>query len=113
MPEISLKVHFSACNTLPILILISKDAEKLFGFVQVSVNIPCKLIATGDYLEDSRNSRKASAENAFRVMMGITPDALRYPFHIFLIRHGRRVCKSQKPNCPECVVRGLCPSRSE
>jgi len=58
-------------------------------------------------------AEKASAENAFRVMMEITPEELRYPFHIFLIRHGRRVCKSQKPNCPECVVRGLCPSRSE
>jgi len=52
----------------------------------------------------------ATAEQAFSVLMEITPDELKYPFHVFLIRHGRRVCKSQKPNCADCVLADLCPS---
>ncbi|KFN41324.1 endonuclease III [Arenimonas oryziterrae] len=28
--------------------------------------------------------------------------------HHWLILHGRYVCKARKPDCPQCVVRGLC-----
>ncbi len=28
-----------------------------------------------------------------------------------LIWHGRKVCKALKPNCPECGLAGVCPSR--
>jgi endonuclease-3 len=31
-----------------------------------------------------------------------------YPFHIDLIEHGRRVCSSSRPQCPDCVLRDLC-----
>ena len=31
-----------------------------------------------------------------------------YRFHLNLIRHGRRVCRAQKPRCRACVVSGLC-----
>ena len=30
--------------------------------------------------------------------------------HHWLIWHGRRVCKAQKPRCSECVLSDLCPS---
>ena len=30
--------------------------------------------------------------------------------HHWLIYHGRRVCKAQRPLCEECVLRDLCPS---
>jgi len=53
---------------------------------------------------------KAGPDQAFEVLMEITPEELRYPFHIYLIRHGRRVCKSQRPMCGECVLGKLCPS---
>lgn len=33
-----------------------------------------------------------------------------YAFHIGLIKHGRRICAAQRPRCPECVLRDLCPS---
>jgi endonuclease-3 len=53
---------------------------------------------------------KATAEQTFRVLMEITPDELKYPFHVFLIKHGRKVCRSRKPLCGECVLSDLCPS---
>jgi endonuclease-3 len=31
-------------------------------------------------------------------------------FAHLLIFHGRRVCKARKPECPNCVLRALCPS---
>ena len=45
-----------------------------------------------------------------RDLMRLVPreDWARFP-HL-LIWHGRRVCIARAPRCPECVVRGLCPS---
>lgn len=31
-------------------------------------------------------------------------------FSHLLILHGRRVCKSRKPDCPNCVLNDICPS---
>jgi endonuclease-3 len=33
-----------------------------------------------------------------------------YPFHIQLIKHGRRTCTAQRPDCPACPLRRVCPS---
>ncbi|NPV88316.1 endonuclease III [Coprothermobacteraceae bacterium] len=30
-----------------------------------------------------------------------------------LMRHGKRLCLARKPNCLECPVKGICPSREE
>lgn len=53
---------------------------------------------------------KVSAENTYHVLMEITPDEIKYPFHVYLIKHGRQVCRSQKPLCAECLLSDLCPS---
>lgn len=42
---------------------------------------------------------------------GAIPPELRYPMHIFFIRHGRAVCTARRPRCPDCVLEGLCPKR--
>jgi endonuclease-3 len=31
-----------------------------------------------------------------------------YAFHLNMIRHGREVCTSRKPHCPECFLKGVC-----
>lgn len=31
-----------------------------------------------------------------------------YPFHVHLIRHGRRVCVAQRPRCGACVLKERC-----
>lgn len=33
------------------------------------------------------------------------------PFHMYLIQHGRVVCKAQRPLCGDCVLAPRCPSR--
>lgn len=34
-------------------------------------------------------------------------------FSLLLIKHGRRTCYARKPNCSECAVNTLCPSRED
>jgi endonuclease-3 len=36
-----------------------------------------------------------------------------YPFHMYLIVHGRRTCVARRPRCPECSLRCRCPSAAE
>ena len=37
-----------------------------------------------------------------------TPDEHRWRAHEWLIEHGKHVCKSRKPRCPECMLSDLC-----
>jgi endonuclease-3 len=39
----------------------------------------------------------------------ITPDD-RHALHIYLVQHGRQVCKAQRPLCAECVLARVCDS---
>ncbi len=36
-----------------------------------------------------------------------------YRFHVYLITHGRRVCRSQRPLCDSCVLADICPTGRE
>jgi endonuclease III len=51
---------------------------------------------------------KVSADQAHDVLEGMVAPEHRYPFHIHMITHGRRVCKAQRPRCEACVVRDHC-----
>lgn len=52
---------------------------------------------------------KATAEQAHMLLEEIVPPDLVYPVHMQLIRHGREVCKAQRPRCADCPVLDLCP----
>lgn len=34
-------------------------------------------------------------------------------FNYLLVNHGRKICQARKPNCPECLIKHLCPSAKE
>jgi endonuclease-3 len=55
-------------------------------------------------LIDTRTSR----EKAHDDLEDLVPQESYYPFHLNLIRHGRQVCASRKPNCSDCVLQDLC-----
>jgi endonuclease-3 len=42
-------------------------------------------------------------------LMAIVPEQQRVRFCHLMQYHGRRVCVANKPRCPECTVRDLCP----
>jgi len=35
-----------------------------------------------------------------------------FEFHLYLINHGRQVCKALRPRCYRCVLAWGCPSRA-
>ena len=49
-------------------------------------------------------------EKIERDLTGIVPKDDWTVFSHLLILHGRRVCKSRKPDCPNCTINDLCPS---
>lgn len=51
---------------------------------------------------------KVNAEKAHKKLAEFVPDDRVYAFHINLIRHGRTICKAQRPRCHECVVSDYC-----
>jgi endonuclease-3 len=51
---------------------------------------------------------RVSRERAHQELEKLVPQEDYYAFHLNLIRHGRQVCTSRKPRCPECIVRELC-----
>jgi endonuclease-3 len=54
---------------------------------------------------------RTTAEQAHGLLNrdGSVPSELRFSFHILLIRHGRAVCRANRPACVECVLADLCP----
>jgi endonuclease-3 len=53
---------------------------------------------------------RSTAEKACDLLERIVPEDLVHPFHIQLIKHGRRTCTAQRPKCPGCPLRNVCPS---
>jgi endonuclease III len=43
-------------------------------------------------------------------MLAITPPSAELELHLNLLRHGRRTCYAQRPNCRGCALRRMCPS---
>ena len=52
-------------------------------------------------------------EKIERDLLKAVPEEERALFSHLLIFHGRRVCKSRKPNCSGCVLNDICPSAFE
>src|SRR4030066_275676 len=51
---------------------------------------------------------KASAEKSHELLEArLKPEEV-YPFHIALVKHGRRTCLAQRPRCPSCAPRHGC-----
>ena len=54
-----------------------------------------------------------SADDAHVVLERIVAPEDRFPLHVLLITHGRRICKAQRPLCGKCPMSDVCPSRSK
>ena len=52
----------------------------------------------------------ATPEQAHDILEAIVPPELIFPFHILLIKHGRRLCRAQRPLCEECPLLEGCPA---
>ncbi len=53
-------------------------------------------------------SQNASADKTHHLMQELVPEGKCYSFHINLLKHGRQICKAQKPHCGDCTVFDHC-----
>jgi endonuclease-3 len=51
----------------------------------------------------------APLEELHDAMLDLTPKGAAWEFHVNLLRHGRRTCAAQRPECGACGLRSLCP----
>lgn len=54
---------------------------------------------------------KVNAEKAHDILEPMVAPSDVFAFHVYLIRHGRQVCKARRPRCDSCVLASGCPSR--
>jgi endonuclease-3 len=54
---------------------------------------------------------KVTADQAHDILEPMVAPEDVFAFHLYLINHGRRVCKALRPRCGECVLAWGCPSR--
>ena len=54
---------------------------------------------------------KVTADQAHDLLEPQVPAEDVFAFHLYLINHGRRVCKALRPRCDDCVLAWGCPSR--
>ena len=54
---------------------------------------------------------KVNADQAHDILEPMVEPEEVFAFHLYLINHGRQVCKAQRPRCGECVIAEGCPSR--
>lgn len=54
---------------------------------------------------------KVNADAAHDILEPMVESDDVFAFHMYLIEHGRKTCKAQRPRCGECVFLDDCPSR--
>ena len=52
---------------------------------------------------------RVTAEQAHGILEAMLAPELVFPFHISLIKHGRRLCRAQGPRCEDCPLLAGCP----
>jgi endonuclease-3 len=81
----------------------------LFAFGAHDVPVDTHVARVGQRLRLLRPG--ASFEQLHDQMLAVTPPGAELELHLNLLRHGRRTCHAQRPACPECALRRMCPGR--
>ncbi len=79
-----------------------------------SLGMPAMPVDTHIYRVSKRLGligRKVSADAAHDILEPMVEPESVFAFHVYLIRHGRAVCKARRPLCNRCVLASGCPSR--
>jgi endonuclease-3 len=54
-----------------------------------------------------------SAERAHDLLEPMLEPEVVFPFHVLMIKHGRRLCEARRPRCGECPLVERCPKAVE
>lgn len=103
-------------NTMPELVTLPgvgrKTANVVLGNafgINEGVVVDTHVRRLSNRLGFSANSDPVKIE---RDLLDLVPEDDRTMFAHLLIFHGRQVCKSRKPDCPNCILNDICPSSS-
>ena len=81
-----------------------------------SLGMPAMPVDTHIYRVSQRLGligKKVSADKAHDILEPMVAAEDVFAFHMYLIKHGRQVCKAQRPRCTECVLSWGCPSNGK
>ena len=81
-----------------------------------SLGMPAMPVDTHIYRVSQRLGligKKVSADKAHDLLEPMVSEEDVFAFHMYLIKHGRQVCKAQRPRCEECVLAWGCPSNGK
>ena len=81
-----------------------------------SLGMPAMPVDTHIYRVSQRLGligKKVSADKAHDILEPMVEPEDVFAFHLYLIKHGRQVCKAQRPRCTECVLAWGCPSNGK
>jgi endonuclease-3 len=79
----------------------------LFAFGMADVPVDTHVSRVGTRLGLFRPG--APFEELHDDMLALTPRGQELEFHVNLLRHGRRTCHAQRPQCQECALQRMCP----
>jgi endonuclease-3 len=80
----------------------------LFAYGMADVPVDTHVSRVGTRLGLSRP--RAGFEELHDTMLELTPRGQEWELHLNLLRHGRRTCHAQRPQCGACALRRMCPS---
>jgi endonuclease-3 len=81
-----------------------------------SLGMPAMPVDTHIYRVSQRLGligKKVSADKAHDILEPMVSQEDVFAFHMYLIKHGRQICKAQRPKCDECVLAWGCPSNGK
>jgi len=81
----------------------------LFSFGVHDVPVDTHVARVGQRLRLLRPG--APFDELHEQMLAVTPTGAELELHLNLLRHGRRTCHAQRPACPDCALRRMCPGR--
>ena len=79
-----------------------------------SLGMPAMPVDTHIYRVSKRLGligQKVTADQAHDILEPMVASEDVFAFHMYLIRHGRQVCKAPRPRCDDCALAWGCPSR--
>jgi endonuclease-3 len=83
----------------------------LFAFGMHDIPVDTHVSRVGTRLRLFREG--APFEELHDDMLAITPRGQELELHVNLLRHGRRTCHSQRPDCTACALLRMCPTGME
>ncbi|MCW3028876.1 MAG: endonuclease [Solirubrobacterales bacterium] len=109
LPEVSLEQARDYLTALPGVGRKTAACVLLFAYGLHDVPVDTHVSRVGMRLGLLRSG--APFEQLHDQMLALTPPGQELELHVNLLRHGRRTCHARSPECRECALARMCPSR--